>query len=71
VKIGIPKENYPGERRVAGTPSTVERLLKMGFTVLIETGAGEGAAFPDELYVEAGATWPPPRSPSGVSPISS
>lgn len=56
MKIGIPKENYPGERRVAGTPSTVERLLKMGFTVLIETGAGEGAAFPDELYVEAGAT---------------
>jgi NAD(P) transhydrogenase subunit alpha len=56
VKIGIPKEIYPGERCVAGTPSTVERLGKMGFSVLIETGAGEGAAFPDELYVEAGAT---------------
>jgi len=56
VKVGIPKEVHDGERRVAATPSTVQKLKKMGFEVLIETGAGSQASFPDAAYAEAGAT---------------
>jgi NAD(P) transhydrogenase subunit alpha len=55
VKIGVPKEIRPGERRVAATPETVSRLLKLGFEVVFEAGAGRGAAFPDEDYEKAGA----------------
>ncbi len=50
MKIGIPKEVYPGERRVAATPDTATRLQKLGFTVLVETGAGEAANFEDTAY---------------------
>jgi H+-translocating NAD(P) transhydrogenase subunit alpha len=56
MKIGVPKEIRPGERRVAATPETVSRLIKLGFEVAIEKGAGLGAAFPDSLYIKAGAT---------------
>ena len=56
MKLGIPKEIRPGERRVAGTPETVSRLLKLGFEVQVESGAGAGAAFPDDDYVKVGAT---------------
>ncbi|MCA9537933.1 MAG: Re/Si-specific NAD(P)(+) transhydrogenase subunit alpha [Myxococcales bacterium] len=55
MRIGIPKETFPGERRVAGTPDTVRRLRKWGFEVTVERGAGVGASFPDEAYAEAGA----------------
>jgi NAD(P) transhydrogenase subunit alpha len=55
MKIGVPKEIRPGERRVAATPETVSRLIKLGFEVSIEKGAGAGAAFPDALYEKAGA----------------
>jgi NAD(P) transhydrogenase subunit alpha len=48
--IGIPKEVFPGEARVAATPDTVKRLQKLGFDVLIERGAGELASFPDTAY---------------------
>lgn len=54
--IGIPKESYPGERRVAITPQNVALLLKKGFSrVLIEQGAGVEAQFTDEAYEQAGA----------------
>lgn len=54
--IGIPKESYPGERRVAITPANVKLLLKKGFSrILIETGAGAEAQFTDEAYEQAGA----------------
>ena len=57
MKIGIPREIRPGERRVAATPDTTRRLIaKLGFEVFIEKGAGEGAAFPDSAYADAGAT---------------
>ncbi|MFU8802753.1 MAG: Re/Si-specific NAD(P)(+) transhydrogenase subunit alpha [Bradymonadaceae bacterium] len=56
MKLGIPREIHPGERRVAATPSTVERLRKRGFEVLVESGAGAGARFPDAAYEEVGAT---------------
>jgi NAD(P) transhydrogenase subunit alpha len=56
VKIGIPKETHLGERRVAATPATVVKLLKLGFEVQIETGAGEAAHLLDPDFVTAGAT---------------
>ncbi len=49
-KIGIPKEIYPGECRVAATPTTVKVLQKQGFEVLIEQSAGETANFSDRAY---------------------
>ncbi len=54
--IGIPKEIYPEERRVAATPATVLRLRKMGLDVHVQAGAGEGARFTDAAYQESGAT---------------
>jgi NAD(P) transhydrogenase subunit alpha len=59
MKIGVPKEVRPGERRVAATPESVSRLQKLGFELLIETGAGAGAAFPDSEYEKAGASIAP------------
>jgi NAD(P) transhydrogenase subunit alpha len=56
LKIGIPKEIHPGERRVAATPQTVIRLCKLGFEVLVETGAGREIDCFDGTYKEAGAT---------------
>ncbi|KAF9696750.1 hypothetical protein EKO04_005622 [Ascochyta lentis] len=54
--IGVPKESYPGERRVAITPQNVKLLLKKGFSrILIERGAGAEAQFTDEAYEQAGA----------------
>jgi NAD(P) transhydrogenase subunit alpha len=49
-KIGIPKEIYPGECRVAATPTNAKVLQKQGFEVLIEQGAGEAANFSDRAY---------------------
>lgn len=54
MKVGIPKEIHPGECRVAATPDTAKRLMKLGFEVLIESGAGALASFSDEAYQEAG-----------------
>jgi NAD(P) transhydrogenase subunit alpha len=56
MKVGIPKEVFAGERRVATTPETAKRLQKLGFEVLIERGAGAKADFSDELYTAAGCT---------------
>jgi len=54
--IGVLKESEPGETRVAATPATVAQLLKLGYDVVVEAGAGEASSFSDEAYVEAGAT---------------
>jgi NAD(P) transhydrogenase subunit alpha len=56
MRLGVPREVYDGERRVAATPSTVKKLTKLGFDVYIENNAGALAAFPDSAYAEAGAT---------------
>ncbi len=53
-KVGIPREVAPGERRVATTPQTAQRLQKLGFEVLVEAGAGAGASFSDDAYRLAG-----------------
>ncbi|MCB9558081.1 MAG: Re/Si-specific NAD(P)(+) transhydrogenase subunit alpha [Deltaproteobacteria bacterium] len=55
MRIAIPKEIYPEEARVAGTPDTVKKLIGMGFSVAVEAGAGESASFFDTAYREAGA----------------
>ena len=55
MKIGVPKETLPGERRVALTPGVIQRLVPKGHEVVVEAGAGESSYFPDEDYVAAGA----------------
>ena len=52
-KIGIPKETYPNECRAAATPDTAQKLQKLGFEVLVESGAGVNANFPDSAYEAA------------------
>jgi NAD(P) transhydrogenase subunit alpha len=53
--IGVPKETAPGEKRVATVPEVVEKLVKLGFRVAVESGAGDAANCSDEAYRAAGA----------------
>ncbi len=55
LQIGVPREVFPGEKRVATVPEVVEKLVKLGFRVAIETGAGDAANFADDAYRAAGA----------------
>ncbi|HEY4462618.1 MAG TPA: NAD(P) transhydrogenase subunit alpha [Streptosporangiaceae bacterium] len=55
MKVAVVKESAPGERRVALVPETVPKLQAAGADVLVETGAGQAAWFPDSAYAEAGA----------------
>lgn len=55
MKIGIPLETRPGETRVASTPEIVKKLVGQGFEVVVETGAGVRAGYPDADYEAAGA----------------
>ncbi|WP_225782257.1 Re/Si-specific NAD(P)(+) transhydrogenase subunit alpha [Xenophilus sp. Marseille-Q4582] len=54
-RIGVPKESYAGEKRVATVPEVVEKLVKLGFQVSVQAGAGEAANFSDDAYRAAGA----------------
>lgn len=56
VLVGVPRETYPGETRVALVPTVLPTLTKAGISVVLETGAGTAAGFPDDLYQEHGAT---------------
>jgi NAD(P) transhydrogenase subunit alpha len=56
MRIGVPKETAPGERRVALVPEVVAKLTGSGFEVLVENGAGTEASFTDAAYTEAGAS---------------
>ena len=60
--IGVPKESYPGERRVALVPMVLPTLTKAGFEVLVQSGAGEQAGYPDDLYIQKGARIVPDRA---------
>ncbi|HKW19079.1 MAG TPA: Re/Si-specific NAD(P)(+) transhydrogenase subunit alpha [Terriglobales bacterium] len=60
--IGVPKENYPGERRVALTPAVLPLLVKAGFEVQIEAAAGAAAGYPDRQYEEKGGKVLPDRA---------
>src|SRR5512147_3184213 len=53
--IGVPRETFAGEKRVATVPDVVEKLIKLGFRVAVESGAGDAANFPDDEYRAAGA----------------
>ncbi len=55
MKIGVLKEIHAGEKRVATTPEVTEKLIKLGFEVIVEAGAGDAANFSDKSYLEAGA----------------
>ncbi|RQR52351.1 Re/Si-specific NAD(P)(+) transhydrogenase subunit alpha [Burkholderia sp. Bp9126] len=55
LRIGIPLETTTGERRVATVPEVVEKLIKLGFSVAVQSGAGAGANFDDDAYRAAGA----------------
>ena len=54
-RIGVPRERFPGEKRVATVPEVVEKLIKLGFAVSVETGAGDAANCSDDAYRAAGA----------------
>ena len=54
MKIGVPRETFAGEKRVATTPDVATQLIKLGFQVAVESGAGEAASFSDEAFAEAG-----------------
>ena len=53
--IGVPKETYPGERRVALVPMVIQTLTKAGFEVIVQSNAGLQAGYPDSQYTEKGA----------------
>ena len=55
MRIGVPKEAADGEKRVATVPDVVAKLVKLGFSVAVQSGAGEAANFSDDTYREAGA----------------
>src|ERR1700733_2254093 len=60
--VGVPRESFPGELRVALTPAVVPSLAKAGIEVVLETGAGVGAGYPDADYVAKGAKLLPQRA---------
>jgi NAD(P) transhydrogenase subunit alpha len=55
MRIGVPAETFAGEKRVATVPEVVEKLIKLGFTVSVQSGAGAAANFDDASYQAAGA----------------
>jgi NAD(P) transhydrogenase subunit alpha len=54
MKIGVPRESHPGERRVATTPEVASQLMKLGYSVVVQSGAGAEASFADDAYRGAG-----------------
>src|SRR6476620_1656134 len=62
MRLAVPKEIVPGEKRVALVPEVVPQLLKSGHTVTVESGAGLRAGFTDEAYTTAGAIVAPDAS---------
>ena len=55
MKIGVPKETWPGELRAALAPASVKKLTGLGFEITVEAGLGEGSRVPDSEYADAGA----------------
>lgn len=62
MKIAVLRERRLHEKRVAASPETVKKLIALGATIAIETGAGNGARIPDQLFADAGATIVPSAS---------
>src|SRR5947207_61776 len=61
MRVGVPRETFPGERRVAVVPAAVAALEKAGLDVIVEQDAGADAGFPSSAYDAAGATVAPRR----------
>jgi NAD(P) transhydrogenase subunit alpha len=59
MRVAVPKETWPGERRVALVPESCKKLLRAGMEIRVEAGAGAAAFFPDSAYREAGAVLVP------------
>jgi len=59
MRIGVPQETTPGERRVALVPDLIAKLAKSGLEVVVQSGAGEAAGYPDSAYAEKGARLEP------------
>ena len=60
--VGVPKESFPGERRVALAPAVIPSLVKVGFEVVVEAGAGAAAGYPDAEYAGKGGKILPQRA---------
>src|SRR5215208_4061429 len=69
MKVGVAKESAPGERRVALVPEALGKLTAAGLEILVEKGAGSGAAIPDSAYADAGATIVPTAELYGQSDV--
>jgi H+-translocating NAD(P) transhydrogenase subunit alpha len=69
MRVGIPRETAQGERRVALVPESVGKLAAGGFELVVESGAGAAASFPDNAYTDAGATVGDPWSADGVAKV--
>lgn len=69
MQVAIPKETFPGERRVALVPADVPKLAKAGIEVLVETGAGQSAGFADKAYSDKGAAIAHARAAVWEAPI--
>ena len=59
MRVGIPRETFPGETRVALVPAAIPPLVKSGLEVVVESGAGVAAGFPDAMYSAQGALLAP------------
>ena len=53
--IGVPRETFADEKRVATVPDVVAKLIKLGFRVVVQSGAGDSASVSDDAYRAAGA----------------
>ncbi len=69
MRIGVPKETTPGERRVALVPESGKKLIQAGYQVVVETGAGSAAGFPDAAYRDAGVTLDAPATVLGADVV--
>ena len=56
MQIGIPAEIAAGETRVAATPETVKKYVQLGYSVVVQAGAGVASSYTDSAYTDAGAT---------------
>src|SRR5207253_6354630 len=63
VRIVVPRETAPGERRVALVPESCKKLIQAGYEIAIESGAAASAGFPDQAYVDLGVSVVPDRAP--------
>ncbi len=61
MRIGVPKETWPGERRTALVPANAKKLIQSGFDITVESGLGIGSGFDDSAYDQAGASVQPDR----------